>query len=580
MRLKLNGTDFYMLYEPTGIEDWMLVAVVPTDIVNKNMNKLQFCTILLVGGIFAALGIILILMIVRANGVKLKRKNTELLYRDELFTKLSRNVDDIFMMLDIVSGKPDYVSPNIERLLGISVEEVLHDVHVLDKLHPEDTLKQKVERLEGIQNEEQREWNFEYIHQKTRERRWFHIVAMRSEVEGRSKYIFVMSDRTEDKKVNQALEEAAHAAEAANRAKSTFLSNISHDIRTPMNAISGFTTLAIRSMDQKEKVRDYLAKIQVSGDHLMSLINDVLDMSRIESGRIHLEESEVKLPEVLSELETITSGHVQAKQLKLSVDAGEIANETVCCDKTRLNQILLNLLSNAIKFTPVGGRISVRLRQLPGTQENKTVCGIAVYEFSVKDNGIGMSPEFIKKIFDPFERERTSTVSRVPGTGLGMSISKNLVEMMGGTIEVQSEQGKGTEFMIHIPMRVCSGEKPADHCSVEKRMDHDFGRPSADRVEETFSPMTAGNDFSGRHVLLVEDNELNREIATAILRGYGFEVDTAENGAIAVEKVQSAAPDTYDIVLMDVLMPVMDGFLSKPIDIDELWKTLRRLLQD
>ena len=501
------------------------------------------------------------------------------------------------------------------HMRSISIQEIDGDEDIQQYL-------EKVERLEGIQNEEQREWDFEYIHQKTRERRWFHIVAMRSEVEGRSKYIFVMSDRTEDKKVNQALEEAAHAAEAANRAKSTFLSNISHDIRTPMNAISGFTTLAIRSMDQKEKVRDYLAKIQVSGDHLMSLINDVLDMSRIESGRIHFEESEVKLPEVLSELETITSGHVQAKQLKLSVDAGEIANETVCCDKTRLNQILLNLLSNAIKFTPVGGRISVRLRQLPGTQENKTVCGIAVYEFRVKDNGIGMSSEFIKKIFDPFERERTSTVSRVPGTGLGMSISKNLVEMMGGTIEVQSEQGKGTEFMIRIPMRVCSGEKPADHCSGEKRMDHDFGRPSADRVEETFSPTPAGNDFSGRHVLLVEDNELNREIATAILRGYGFEVDTAENGAIAVEKVQSAAPDTYDIVLMDVLMSVMDGyeatrriraledparakirilvmtanafeedrkaafatgmdgFLSKPIDIDELWKTLRRLLQD
>ena len=501
------------------------------------------------------------------------------------------------------------------HMRSISIQEIDEDEDIQQYL-------EKVERLEGIQNEEQREWDFEYIHQKTRERRWFHIVAMRSEVEGRSKYIFVMSDRTEDKKVNQALEEVAHAAEAANRAKSTFLSNISHDIRTPMNAISGFTTLAIRSMDQKEKVRDYLAKIQVSGDHLMSLINDVLDMSRIESGRIHLEESEVKLPEMLSELETITSGHVQAKQLKLSVAAGEIANETVCCDKTRLNQILLNLLSNAIKFTPVGGRISVRLRQLPGTQENKTVCGIAVYEFRVKDNGIGMSPEFIKKIFDPFERERTSTVSRVPGTGLGMSISKNLVEMMGGTIEVQSEQGKGTEFMIRVPMRVCCEEKQADHCSGEKRMDHDFGRPSADRGEETFSPMTAGNDFSGRHVLLVEDNELNREIATAILRGYGFEVDTAENGAIAVEKVQSAAPDTYDIVLMDVLMPVMDGyeatrriraledpirakirilamtanafeedrraafaagmdgFLSKPIDIDELWKTLRRLLQD
>ena len=304
------------------------------------------------------------------------------------------------------------------HMWSISIQEIDEDEDIQQYL-------EKVERLEGIQNEEQREWNFKYIHQKTRERRWFHIVAMRSEVEGRSKYNFVMSDRTEDKKVNQALEEAAHAAEAA------------------------------------------------------------------------------------------------------------------------------------------------RIKR----------CGIAVYEFRVKDNGIGMSTEFIKKIFDPFERERTSTVSRVPGTGLGMSISKNLVEMMGGTIEVQSEQGKGTEFMIRIPMRVCGEEKPADHCSGEKRMDHDFERPSASRREETFSPMTAGNDFSGRHVLLVEDNELNREIATAILRGYGFEVDTAENGAIAVEKVQSAAPDTYDIVLMDVLMPVMDGFLSKPIDIDELWKTLRRLLQ-
>lgn len=306
------------------------------------------------------------------------------------------------------------------HMRSISIQEIDEDEDIQQYL-------EKVKRLEGIQNEEQREWNFEYIHQKTRERRWFHIVAMRSEVEGRSKYIFVMSDRTEDKKVNQALEEAAHAAEAA---------------------------------------------------------------------------------------------WIKRKR-----------------------------------------------------------CGIAVYEFCVKDNGIGMSPEFINKIFDPFERERTSTVSRVPGTGLGMSISKNLVEMMGGTIEVQSEQGKGTEVMIRIPMRVCCEEKPTDHCSGEKRMDHDFGRPLASRREETFSPMTAGNDFSGRHVLLVEDNELNREIATAILREYGFEVDTAENGAIAVEKVQNAAPDTYDIVLMDVLMPVMDGFLSKPIDIDELWKTLRRLLQ-
>ena len=236
---------------------------------------------------------------------------------------------------------------------------------------------------------------------------------MGSEVNGEKKYILVMSDRTSDWKMNQALSEAVHAAETANRAKSIFLSNMSHDIRTPMNAIIGFTTLAVSNIDDKNRVQDYLGKILSSSKHLLSLINDILDMSRIESGKIHLEETEVCLSDVLHDLKTIISGQIHAKQLELYMDAMDVTNEDVYCDKLRLNQILLNLLSNAVKFTPAGGTVSVRLRQYPGKAK-----GSELYEFRVKDNGIGMSQEFVQKIFSPFERERTSTVSRTQGTGL------------------------------------------------------------------------------------------------------------------------------------------------------------------
>ena len=222
---------------------------------------------------------------------------------------------------------------------------------------------------------------------------------MGSEVNGEKKYILVMSDRTSDRKMNQALSEAVHAAETANRAKSIFLSNMSHDIRTPMNAIIGFTTLAASNIDDKKRVQDYLGKILSSSKHLLSLINDILDMSRIESGKIHLEETEVCLSDVLHDLKTIISGQIHAKQLELYMDAMDVTNEDVYCDKLRLNQILLNLLSNAVKFTPAGGTVSVRLRQYPGK-----VKGSELYEFRVKDNGIGMSQEFVQKIFSPFER--------------------------------------------------------------------------------------------------------------------------------------------------------------------------------
>ncbi len=268
-------------------------------------------------------------------------------------------MDDVFLMLDAETSKVDYVSPNIERLLGIPWKEVRQDVHVLAELYPKGSPSHGKNFLEGLRSGEQREWDFEYEHLKTKERRWFNNIAMGSEVEGRTKYILVLSDRTADKQANQALSEAVAAAETANRAKSTFLSNMSHDIRTPMNAIIGFTTLAVSNID---------------------------DMSRIESGKIHLEETEVNLSDVLHDLKTIVSGQIHAKQLDLYMDAMDVTDEDVYCDKTRLNQVLLNLLSNAIKFTPAGGMVSVRVRQLAGPMH-----GCGQYEFRIKDNGIGMS---------------------------------------------------------------------------------------------------------------------------------------------------------------------------------------------
>ena len=669
MLLNLDGRNYYLVYEKADIQDWMFLGLVQADIVNASMNRLQRSTIFFVSAIVFCIAALFISLIIQKNRINLRRKDTEILYRDELFQKLSMNVDDVFLMLDAKTYQADYVSPNVEKLLGITVEQIHKDICILRKLHSEKQEDPEKNYLEEIQVQEQREWDFEYVHLKTGEKRWFHNIAMGSEVNGKKKYILVMSDRTSDRKMNQALSEAVRAAETANKAKSTFLSNMSHDIRTPMNAIIGFTTLAVSNIDDKKRVRDYLGKILSSSNHLLSLINDILDMSRIESGKIHLEETEVSLSDVLHDLKTIISGQIHAKQLELYMDAMDITNEDVYCDKTRLNQVLLNLLSNAVKFTPAGGTVSVRIRQYPGT-----VKGSELYEIRVKDNGIGMSQEFVQKIFSPFERERTSTVSRIQGTGLGMAITKNIVNMMGGTIEVLTEQGKGTEFIVRLPFRIQSKhqriEKIAELEGLKALVvDDDFNTcdsvtkmlvkvgmrsewtlsgkeavlrarqsmemgdafhayiidwrlPDMNGIEVTrqirslgddtpiiiltaydwsdievearaagvtafcAKPMfmsdirdtlmtaigqkqaeaeaeilpTAGSDFRGKCILLVEDNELNSEIAAEILNEYGFLVDTAENGAEAVEKVKNSKPGNYDLVLMDVQMPVMDGY--------------------
>ena len=306
--LNLDGRNYYLVYEKSDIQDWMFLGLVEADIVNTSMNSLQRRTMLLVGAVVFCIAAFLISLIIQKNRTNLRRKDTEIRYRDELFQKLSMNVDDVFLMLDAKTYQADYVSPNAEKLLGITAEQIRKDIRVLEKLHPAEHEDPEKNYLGAIRVHEQREWDLEYVHLKTGERRWFHNIAMGSEVNGKKKYILVMSDRTSDWKMNQALSEAVRAAETANRAKSTFLSNMSHDIRTPMNAIIGFTTLAVSNIDDKKKVRDYLGKILSSSNHLLSLINDILDMSRIESGKIHLEETEVSLSDVLHDLKTIISG--------------------------------------------------------------------------------------------------------------------------------------------------------------------------------------------------------------------------------------------------------------------------------
>lgn len=369
------------------------------------------------------------------------------------------------------------------------------------------------------------------------------IVPQKCDEKGNlSTVLLAISDVTEEKEheleQDRILRNALSSAEHANRAKTAFLNNMSHDIRTPMNAIIGFTSLAAEHLDDREIIRDYLEKISTSGKHLLSLINDVLDMSRIESGSVKIEKTNVYLPDVLEDLKKIILESVHAKQQKLLIKQQDVVHEDIITDKLRLTQVLLNIISNAVKFTPVGGTIHILVEEKASQK-----AGYAVYSFCIKDNGIGMSKEFQEHVFDSFARERTVTESGITGTGLGMAITKNIVDLMGGTIHLTSKQGEGSEFIVTLECEL------ADKTVQDKQS-------SCPKAEKKHL------DYSGKKVLLVEDNELNREIATEILKSLGLKVDYAADGMEAVEIMSSEAGNQYDMIFMDIQMPKMDGYTA------------------
>jgi len=340
--------------------------------------------------------------------------------------------------------------------------------------------------------------------------------------------------------VNHQLQEALDNAEQASRSKSIFLHSMSHDIRTPMNAIIGYTRLASLNLTQPHVAAGYLDKITVSSTHLLSLINSVLDMSRIESGKVELDEQLVNLPQLLDDLRIITDANISNKQQVVEIDQSGIVHPVIMADRLHLNQILLNLLSNAVKYSPEGGTIRIKASETPTEEEGKSL-----YTFVVRDEGIGMSEEFLKHLFEPFTREQTSTVSGIQGTGLGLAIVHRTVTMMGGTISARSQKGKGSEFEVTMPLRI------ADSQTIE----------AATTLPAEVNALTLADDKPAlKHVLLVEDNELNQEIAISILEEIGFEVDLANDGTEAVQKIEEAAAGRYDFVLMDIQMPVMDGY--------------------
>ena len=528
---KINGVSNYLVYESANFQNWTVVGIVPTDVVNSSMNKLQSTTMLVVSGIAIALAVMLLLLVILHNRQKLKQKDNALLARDELFSKLSVNVDDVFLMVDAKDLRVEYVSPNIEKLVGISEQQVFDDIHEIEHLLRTDESEHILDQLSDILPGEQRLWDREYVHQITGEELWFRVAAFCTDIQGEAKYILDLSDRTKDKKINQKLADAVHTAENANAAKSTFLNNMSHDIRTPMNAIIGFTNIALKQ-NPKPEVKACLDKISDSSEHLLALINDVLDISRIESGKVQYTPAPVDIAEVSESVLTIMYGYLSNRDITFQTELGQPQTRYVLTDAVRVREVLVNILGNAVKFTNDGGTVIYAVSYHPGEDEH-----FIRVRYRISDTGIGMAEEFVDHIFDEFSQEEHGARTQYKGTGLGMAITRRYVDLMGGTISVESKKGVGSTFTVELPMEI------ADSCEV-KKTDYAVGKA----------------DLNGLKVLLAEDNDLNAEIAIVQLEEQGMHITRAVDGEEAVRCFAENLQGTFDIILMDVMMPKMNGY--------------------
>ena len=524
-----DGKEYYMNYRLVAYGNWIMIGVVPADVVNASMTSLRTTTILVMAAIFVVLGCGVTWFIIVSNRRKIREQEVVIKSRERLFDLLTLNTNDMFALFDSKTGVAEYVSRNVEHVLGLNVDDIKKDVYkILDasdknvadlKEHATADLSDGivVDELPMVNAED----NTEY---------WFRLGINPTQNKNSNRYVLMLSDRTRERQMRADLESALAIAKSANEAKSNFLSNMSHDIRTPMNAIIGFATLLEKDAENPDKVRDYIRKISFSSHHMLSLINDILDMSKIESGKTALHIEEFSLPNMLEEIYTIISTQVASKNQKFEMHTKGAIPELVNGDRLRLNQVMINLLSNAVKYTPVDGEIDLTVEALPESVRNH-----AHLRFIVKDNGLGMSEEFVKVIFEPFSRETTAYTKEIQGTGLGMAITKQIVDLMGGTITVKSKLGEGSEFIVEIELA---------------------------KVTQVYQD---AKEFWKKHKIkrmLVVDDEKDVCIGVKeLMRDTGVQVDYATSGQEALEILskQQSDKNKYDIVLLDWKMPEMDG---------------------
>ena len=521
---KIESVPYYVVSVPLEQSGWILVGMVDAGVVNKNISQLQNLTMGLGFSVSALLLFILFSIVVTSYIKTKKRQQDEIMFRDSLFSDLSQNVNDVFVILEEKTDEVVYVTPNIDSVLGVKEEDVKKDITTIDGINVDRLI---ASNLMELNKKDKISWTQEYLNNDIGETRYLEITAYHTEFGSLKRIVIVISDRSEERKLQNALSSSLEIAKNANAAKSNFLANMSHDIRTPMNAIVGYSTLLIKDADDKNKVIEIGKKITYSSQHLLSLINDVLDMSKIESGRTSLNSDKVDVSEVINNISEIVLVQTKSKKQSFEIKTKGNIPSYIYADKLRLTQILLNLLSNAVKYTEKNGTISLVVE---GYGNNGQTCHL---RFIVSDNGQGMSSEFVEKIFEPFSRETNSMTNKIQGTGLGMSITKSIIDLMGGTIDIQSELGKGSVFTVDLIFSV-----PLDENDDNFFADHEITR------------------------VLVGDDEIDvTENIQSILSDAGLECDAAIGGLESVDKATRAYEDnnSYDVIILDWKMPDMDG---------------------
>lgn len=530
IQFSFNGAENIVTFSPIKVIDgWYIISVIPSSVIMEYTDYILQSSRIFIFAVFIVLifGLIFLLF-ERQSRKRIEKKEQDIQYREQLFSILSENIDDVFLMLNSEAYTVEYVTPNVKRVLGISQDQAAADLESLGKATYIDGKSVSYSELASMEPGQSIIMESERTHRETGEKRWFYETVYRVGSGQSDKFIVVLSDRTRDRQSKFALETALNAANAANKAKSTFLNNISHDIRTPMNAIVGLTVLLNHDAGDPERVKEYTRKITASSQYLLGLINDVLDMSKIESGKTRLNITEINLAELIDELGTMIRPQTKAKHQEFELFLKDVASEHLIGDRMRINQVLINILSNAVKYTPAGGRIQMTVSQLP--QKTKD---FARLRFEVQDNGIGMSEEFLNVIFEPFAREINSVTNQIQGTGLGMPITKNLVELMGGAIDVKSKQGEGSVFTVDLELRI-----------QEQNVDEKFWE-----------------NHGITRVLVVDDDEIICTNVIRVMEGTGVSVRYALGGDSAIRQIGQAHQEktAFDLVLLDWKMPGMDG---------------------